>query len=67
MKQRPFCAANISLASLQIPRILWNPQVHYRTHNSAPLIPVISHMNPANASETISLRCTGLFKWLSGF
>jgi hypothetical protein len=35
-------------ASQKIPRILWNPNVHYRVHKSLKLDHILSHMNPVH-------------------
>ena len=36
MEQSPSWEANWFAANQEIPRILWNPKVHYRTHKRPP-------------------------------
>ena len=41
MVQSPSWEANWFAASQEIPRILWNPKVHYRTHKRPPPVPIL--------------------------
>ena len=60
MVQSPSWDANWFAASQEIPDILWNPKVHYRTHKRPPPVPILCQPNPVHISTShlnfISLR-----------
>jgi hypothetical protein len=48
MQQSPYWGAISHSSSQEIPSLLWNPKVHYRVHNSPPLVPILCQMHPVH-------------------
>ena len=48
MVQSPSWEANWFAASQEIPRISWNPKVHYRTHKRPPPVSIVGQPNPVH-------------------
>ena len=56
VEHRPFWEADRSSVRQEIPRVLWNPMVHYRIQKSPSPVPILSHIDPVHAPHTTSLR-----------
>ena len=61
MVQSPSWEANWFAASQEIPRILWNPKVHYGTHKRPPPVPILcqpiqsTHPHPTSRRSILIL------------
>jgi len=63
MVQSPSWESNRFAASQEIPRILWNPKVHYRIHEGLPPVPILSQLDPVHPpppSRFLKIHLTGV-------
>ena len=56
MEQSPSWEANWFSASQEIPRILWNARVHYRSHKRPPTVPILSQLDPVHTLTSHFLK-----------
>jgi hypothetical protein len=52
MERCPLWQPNSRSASQEMTHLLWNPNVHYRVHNSTPPVPILSYRRPIHTLPT---------------
>ena len=55
-EQSPSWEANWFAASQEIPRILWNPKVHYRTHKRPPPVSILGQLDQVHTLTSYFLK-----------
>ena len=55
MKRSPWETCRFS-ASQEIPRILWYPKVHYRSHKCPPPVPILNQLDPVHIPTSNVLK-----------
>ena len=56
LEQSPSWESNRFSDSQEIPRILWNPKLHYRMNKFLPPVPILSHINLVHGPHPASWR-----------
>jgi hypothetical protein len=56
MEQSPFWESNRFVTSQEIPRILWNPKVHYGIHKCPSPFPILSQPDPLHTPTSHFLK-----------
>ena len=68
MEQSPSWEADRFSGSQEIPRILWNPKVHYHIHKTSPPVLILSQLDPVHTLTFLKIHLTyypPIYAWAS--